>query len=215
MSLSTKSTADTSQTLRRGGAVASFLMAVALFLGPLIYLFGNLRDAMGALGYSLADLLYGPVLGASIMVVMAALRARMGADAPTRMSLANKGAVLAAGAFVLMACIRAANRAYHLHHPELQLEDSSVVLTVWGTLVAGVNGAAWQFLGWMDALVGWAGWTSRKLPRLLSGLFVLAGAPALFVYQWEGVLEPHAGFFAMAVSVWLGVYLLRSRSDTG
>ena len=204
MSLSTKSTADTSQTLRRVGAVASFLMAFALFLGPLIYLFGNLRDAIGALGYSLADLLYGPVLGASIIVVMAALRERIGSDASTRMSLANKGAVLAAGAFVLMACIRAANRHYFLEHNQSDL-------LAWGTLVAGVNGAAWHFLGWVYVLNGWAGWTSRLLPRALSAAYLAAGVPALFLYQWEGPLEPHAGLLALVVSVWLGVFLLRSK----
>ena len=161
MNLQTKSTSEASPALLRWGGIASLLMAAALLIAPVMYLVGNLREAFGALGYSVADLLYGPVFGASLVTVMAALRQRMGQDAPIRMSLANKAAVLAAGAFVLMACIRAANRHYHLIHPGLHLEESSTVLIVWATLVAGVNGAAWHFLGWAYLLVGWAGWTSR------------------------------------------------------
>ena len=45
----------------------------------------------------------------------------------------------AACAFVAVARIRAANRDYHLDHPELHLESSSTVLLVWTTLVAGAD----------------------------------------------------------------------------
>ena len=55
------------------------------------------------------------------------------------MSLAMWAAVLAAGAMVAVACIRAANRHYHIDHPDLHLESSTTVLVVWGTLVAGVS----------------------------------------------------------------------------
>ena len=41
------------------------------------------------------------------------------------MHMAQLVAVLAAGAFVLMTCIRAANRHYHLIHPDLHLEGFS------------------------------------------------------------------------------------------
>jgi hypothetical protein len=99
------------------------------------------------------------------------------------MSLALLTAVLAAGAMVAVACIRAANRHYHLIHPELHLENSPTVLIVWTTLVAGVTGAGWHFLGWALVLVGSAGWTSRRLPRLLSALYLVAGTISLFVYR--------------------------------
>jgi hypothetical protein len=49
---------------------------------------------------------------------------------------------------VAVACIRSANRHYHLIHPELHLEESTSVLVVWTTIVAGVIGAGWHFLGW-------------------------------------------------------------------
>jgi len=55
------------------------------------------------------------------------------------MSLAMWAAVLAAGAMVAVACIRSANRHYHIDHPDLHLESSTTVLVVWGTLVAGVS----------------------------------------------------------------------------
>ena len=47
-------------TLQKWGGLASFLMAVALFVAPLIYLVGDLRHAIGPFAYSLADFLYGP-----------------------------------------------------------------------------------------------------------------------------------------------------------
>jgi hypothetical protein len=57
------------------------------------------------------------------------------------MTLALLAAVLAAAAFVAVACIRSANRQCHLIHPELHLEESTSVLVVWTTIVAGVIGA--------------------------------------------------------------------------
>ena len=147
------------------GGLASFLLAVAFIVAPLIYLMGNLRDAMGPLAYALADFLYGPVWAASLVTAVFALRERMGEYAPRRMNLALLATLLAAGAMVTVACIRAANRHYHIIHPELHLENSSTVLIVWATLVAGVTGAGWHFLGWSLVLLGSAGWTSRRLPR--------------------------------------------------
>jgi hypothetical protein len=47
-----------------------------------------------------------------------------------RMKLALLASFAAACAFVAVACIRSANRHYHLIHPELHLESSSAVLTV-------------------------------------------------------------------------------------
>ncbi|MFN8454633.1 MAG: hypothetical protein U0401_08175 [Anaerolineae bacterium] len=40
------------------------------------------------------------------------------------MTLALLAALLAAGAIIAVACIRSANRHYHLLHPDLHLEDS-------------------------------------------------------------------------------------------
>ena len=196
------------RSLQKAGAIASLLMAVSLPVAAWIYLTGDINSAVGVFGYSVADLLFGPVFGASLVTVIAALRERMRADAPRRMQMAQLAAALAAGAFVLMACIRAANRQYFL------ATDRSDLLA-WSTLVAGVNGAAWHFLGWAYVLVAWAGWTSRQLPRVLSGLYLVAGAAALFVYQWANILEAHAGFFTLVVSIWVGVVLLRAGRASG
>src|SRR5215510_6980930 len=144
--LHSDSNAGTSaQSTQKWGGLASFLLAVAFIVAPTIYLFGNLRDAMGAFSYSVADFLYGPVWAASLVTMVFALRERIGERAPRRMSLALLAAALAAGAMVAVACIRAANRHYHLIHPELHLENSSTVLIVWTTLVAGMTGVGWHF----------------------------------------------------------------------
>ena len=156
--------ANPSSAAMKWGGFASFLLAVTFIVAPLIYFTGNLRDAMGPLAYDLADFLYGPVWAASLVTAVFTLRERMGEYAPRRMSLALLAALLAAGATVAVACIRSANRHYHLMHPELNLEMSSTVLVVWTTLVAGVTATGWHFLGWALVLIGSAGWTSAAFP---------------------------------------------------
>jgi hypothetical protein len=194
---------------RAAALISSILLAVAFVIAPLIYLIGNLRDTLGPLAYDLADFLYGPVWAASLVSVVFVLRERIGERAPRRMWLALLAAVLAAGAMVLVACIRSANRHYHLHHAELHLENSAMVLIVWTTIVAGVTGAGWHFLGWALVLIGSAGWTSRSLPRLLSILYLLAGASALFVYVLPE-LEGNVIILGMVVSIWQGILLWKA-----
>ena len=200
--------ANPGSTATKWGGLASFLLAVASIIAPTIYLFGNLRDAMGPFSYALADFLYGPVWAASLITAVFILRERMGEYAPRRMNLALLATLLAAGAMVTVACIRAANRHYHIIHPELHLENSSTVLIVWTTLVAGVTGAGWHFLGWALVLIGSAGWTSHRLPRLLSALYLLAGITSLFVYVLPELGEI-AALLGIVVSIWQGILLLK------
>ncbi|MCK6626642.1 MAG: hypothetical protein L6R45_15885 [Anaerolineae bacterium] len=196
-------------TIQKWGGLASFLLAVAFIVPAFIYLTGNLREANGPLAYALADFLYGPVWAASFITTILALRERLGEHAPRRMSLALWAALLAAAAMVAVACIRSANRQYHLAHPELHLEESTTVLIVWTTLVAGATGAGWHFLGWAWALVGWAGWTSGRLPRLLTMLYLAVGAVSLFVYVLPHI-EELAITLGLVVSIWQGVVLWKT-----
>jgi len=193
-------------SIQKWGATASFLMAVALIVAPLVYLTGNLDDTGGPVVYALADFLYGPVWAAGLMTAVYALRERLGERAPRLMTLALLVALVAAGAFVTVASIRSANRYYHLTHPDLNLENSTIVLTVWSTLLAGMIGAAWHFLGWVFLLVGTAGWTSGRLPHVLSALYVAAGFAALFVYLLP-TLEGTAVLLGTVVSIWQGLLL--------
>jgi hypothetical protein len=197
---------------RSAALISSILLAVAFVVAPLIYLLGNLRDTLGPLAYDLADFLYGPLWGASLVTAVFVLRERIGERAPRRMSLALLAAALAAGAMVAVACIRSANRHYHLAHPELHLENSSMILIVWTTIVAGVTGAGWHFLGWALVLIGSAGWTSRCLPRLLSGLYLVAGASSLFVYRLPE-LEGNVVMLGMVISIWQGILLWRGKPE--
>jgi hypothetical protein len=191
---------------RSAALISAILLAVAFIVAPLIYLMGNLRDTFGPLSYDVADFLSGPVWAASIVSIVFMLRERIGERAPRRMSLALLTAVLAAGAMVLVACIRSANRHYHLAHPDLHLENASDVLVVWTTLVAGLAGAGWHFLGWALVLIGSAGWTSRLLPRVLSALYLLAGASSLFAYLLPE-LEGNVVILGMIISIWQGILL--------
>lgn len=196
---------------RSTALISSILLTVAFIVAPGIYLLGNLRDAMGPFAYAVADFLYGPVWAASLVALVFMLRERIGERAPRRMSLALLAAVLAAGTMILVACIRSANRQYHLIHPELQLENSQTVLIVWSTLVAGVTGAGWHFLGWALLLIGSAGWTTNILPRILSGLYLVGGIVSLFVYLLPD-MEGLAGMLAIVISIWQGLLLWRSGS---
>jgi hypothetical protein len=196
---------------RSAALISAILLAVAFIVAPFIYLVGNLRDAMGPFSYDVADFLYGPVWAASLVSIVFMLRERIGERAPRRMSLALLAAVLAAGAMVLVACIRSANRHYHLIHPELHLEESSTVLIVWTTLVAGLTGAGWHFLGWALLLIGSAGWMSGQLPRVLSVLYLVGGTISLFVYLLPD-MEGLAGMLGIVVSIWQGLLLWKSGS---
>jgi len=199
-------TRTSSLTTQKWGGLASFLLAVAFIVAPFIYLVGNLRDAIGPFAYALADFLYGPVWAASLVTAVSALRERIGEHASRRMDLALLAATLAAGAMVTVACIRAANRHYHIIHPELHLETSTTVLVVWTTLVAGVNATGWHFLGWALVLVGSAGWTSRRLPRVLSVLYLLGGTSSLFAYVLPDI-EGNAVALGVVMSIWQGILL--------
>ncbi|MBK8783361.1 MAG: hypothetical protein IPO22_16510 [Anaerolineales bacterium] len=197
------------ESMQKWGGLASFLLAVAIVSSASIYLAGNLRDAMGPFTYSLADFLYGPVWAASLIIAVIALRERIGVYAPRRMDLALLASIAASCAFVAVACIRSANRHYHLIHPDLHLESSITVLTVWATLVAGVIGAAWHFFGWALLLIGSAGWASKRLPRILVALYFLGGVMSLFVYLLPE-LEGGAFVMSVVVSVWQGIFLLKA-----
>jgi hypothetical protein len=203
-------------TVQKWGGLASFPLAAAFIVAPLIYLTGDLRSATGPITYHLADFLYGPVWAASLVTATFALRERVGERAPRRMSLALLAALLAAGAMVLVACIRSANRSYHILHPELHLEMSTPVLVVWTTIVAGVTGAGWHFLGWALVLTGSAGWASGRIQRPLCALYLVGGIAALFVYVFP-TLEGAAALLGVGWAVWQGILLWkgeRSQSST-
>jgi hypothetical protein len=193
-------------TINKWGALASFLLAVSFVVAPLIYLIGNLRDIFGVITYDLADFLYGPILSASIVTMIYVLRERIGASASRRMDLALLAAVLSAVGMAAVAFIRASNRQYHLIHPELNLEDSTTVLIVWTTLVAGANAIGFHFLGWAFVLLGSASWTSRIFPRLLNGFYFLAGVSSLFVYRFSE-LEGLVLLLGIIIGIWQGILL--------
>lgn len=204
--------AEANATMQKWGGVASFLLAPAFIVPSLIYLTGNLRDATGPLAYDLADFLYGPVWAASLITAVFALRERMAGQAPRRSNLALLAAFVAAAAMVSVALIRSSNRHYHLLHPELNLENSIPVLVVWTTLVAGVTATGWHFLGWSFTLLGSAGWTSGRLPRGLSGLYLAAGAAALFVYLLPNIEGLVITLF-MVASIWQGILLWKAEPE--
>lgn len=195
--------------VQRWGGLASFLLAVAFLVPPWIYLTGNVRAASGPVVYALADVLYGPIWAASLVTAVFALRERIGARAPRRMSLALLAALVAAGAMVAVACIRSANRQYLLSHPELSEDLSTTLLLAWTTIVTGVLATGLHFLGWALLLVGSTGWASRSLPRVLSALYLVAGTAALLVYLLPD-MEGAVVALGVVLSIWQGIVLWKA-----
>jgi hypothetical protein len=195
-------------TINKWGGLASFLIAASFIVAPLIYLTGNLRDTIGVFTYDLADFLYGPILSASLVTVIYVLRERIGENAFRRMDLALLAAVLSAVGMAAIAFFRASNRHYHLLHPELNLENSTTVLIVWTTLVAGMSSLGFHFLGWTFVLLGSASWTSRLFPRVLNVLYFLAGIAGLFVYLFQE-LEGLVLLLGTIIGIWQGILLLK------
>jgi hypothetical protein len=195
-------------TINKWGGLASFLIAASFIVAPLIYLTGNLRDTIGVFTYDLADFLYGPILSASLVTVIYVLRKRIGENAFRRMDLALLAAVLSAVGMAAIAFFRASNRHYHLLHPELNLENSTTVLIVWTTLVAGMSSLGFHFLGWTFVLLGSASWTSRLFPRVLNVLYFLAGIAGLFVYLFQE-LEGLVLLLGTIIGIWQGILLLK------
>jgi hypothetical protein len=193
-------------TINKWGGLASFLLAVAFSAAPMIYLTGNLQDAMGVFAYDLADFLYGPILSAGLITLTYVLRERIGERASRRMDLALLAAVISAAGMAAVAFIRASNRHYHLNHPELNLENSTTVLIVWTTLVAGVNAIGFHFLGWTFVLLGSAGWASQLFPPLLNVFYLLAGVSSWFVYRFSE-LEGLVLLLGTMIGIWQGFLL--------
>lgn len=203
---------QTDAKIQKWGSLGSFLLAITFFIPAMIYLVGDLRTAIGQFAYNIADFLYGPVWSASLVTMVFVLREKIGVHAPRRMSLALSASILAAGTMVMVALIRSSNRHYHIIHPELNLESSMPVLVVWTTLIAGLSAAGWHFLGWAQILIGSSGWTSRRLPRLLSLLYLTAGTVSLFIYLFPGT-EGLGILLGMVISIWQGVLLWMAKAN--
>jgi hypothetical protein len=198
-------------TINKLGGVASLLLAVSFIVAPLIYLVGNLRDTFGVLLYDLADFLYGPVVSASLITLIYALRELIGKSAFRRMDLALLAAVLSVVGMAAVAFIRASNRDYHLLHPELNLENSSTVLIIWTTLVAGMSSLGFHFLGWTFVLLGSASRTSRLFPSVLNVLYFVVGIAGVFVYLFQE-LEGLVLLLGAIIGIWQGILLFRNDS---
>jgi tryptophan-rich sensory protein len=201
---------DSAQALQRWGGIAAFALAFAAIGANGVYLTGNLNEPGGILAYDVADFLAGPVWAASLVTMVLALREHIGELAPRRMNLALGIALLAAAAMLSVALMRSANRHYHLIHPELHLGDS-YVMVVWTTLIAGISATAFHLYGWASVLIGWAGQASKRIPVVLSALYVAVGVAALFVYL-QPELEGAVLMFGSLTLIWQGILLLGSRS---
>ena len=158
----------------RWGAVASFALAVVMIVAPLLYLTSSPNNPEGLLGYRIADLLYGPVLGACFAGSITVIKVYVGQKAPRRMNAALIAAALAALAMVVTAALRSSNRAYFLEHNAPMVAGMQVVPSI---LSAGKF-----FLGWSMILMGSASWSARTFPRPLAVLAMVAGTLEMLTF---------------------------------
>lgn len=197
-------------TMVRCGAIACFLLAASYF-APWIY-FGRPPQGVGLSSYDLADLLYGPVWGASLVTAIFVMRERFAGWAPRRMTLALLAATLAAGASVSVALIRSTNRHYLARHTELNETMVNTLLTAWTTIVTGLIATRYHYLGWTLVLLGTVVWSNRRQDRVLSRLYMVGGITSLFSYlQQEG--PNGAALFGVILSIWQGIRLWRDEPD--
>lgn len=209
--------------LQKWGGVASFVLVVASIGSGLVYLMGDIHAPLGPFTYAMADFLFGPVWAAGLITAVLALRERIGGRASQRMNLALLAAAFAAAAMIATACIRGSNRSYVLRYPELGLlpvnpipDVSRAVLIVWTTLVEGLIAAGLHFLAFAFVLTGWAGWSSRRLPRLLSALYLAIGIPTLFstllAVRHESLAVSSEGgvLLSLVAFIWQGIVLLKA-----
>lgn len=198
-------------TMVRCGAIACFLLA-ASFLAPLIYFFGGPPQGVGLSSYDLADFMYGPVWGASLVTAIFVLRERFAGWAPRRMTLALLAATAAAGVSVSVALIRSTNRYYLAKHSELNGTMEATLLTAWTTIVTGLIATRYHCLGWALVLLGTAVWSNRRQDRVMSGLYMVGGITSLFGYlQPEG--DMGGALFGVILSIWQGIRLWRDDPD--
>jgi hypothetical protein len=78
--------------------------------------------------------------------------------------------------------------------------------------VAGVTAAGCHFLGWSFVLLGSAGWSTCRLPRVLSALYLATGTMSLFAYLYKDFDLSIAPLVAV-VSIWQGILLWKAESE--
>lgn len=198
-------------TTNKWGALASFLLAISFIVAPLIYLMGNLRDSFGIFSYTVADFLYGPILSASLITVTYILREKISKHSK-RMDFALLASILASVGIAAVAFMRASNRQYHVLHPELNLENNQTVLLIWSTIITGLSGLGFHFLGWSYILIGSASWKTKFFPNILNILYFLTGIMALFSYLARDA-ENSVAMFAAIISIWQGILLWKSNAE--
>jgi hypothetical protein len=190
-------------TLRKWGALASFVLVATFITSPLIVvIYLTTPYPSGHIGYQFADFLSGPLWAASLMMVVFALRERIGERAPRRMLIVLLAATLSAALMICVAMFRSVHRDFHFYHPALRIVVSALIA------------AGRHFLGWALLALASVGWTTRQLPRGLSALWFVSGILSLFAYLLAGYSEQVSNTYdglawlLYAIpTIWLGLLL--------
>lgn len=173
---------------QKWAAIACVVLPVATTASGLIMVTGP-TEPLRLSRYDLAEFLGGPVVAVCLITIMLVLREKIGESAKNRMTVALIAAVLAAAAAITVGMIRTANRQYLAHHTEMNDSAWMAPMITWGTIIIGIQMAGLHFLGWALMLVGWSGWTSQKLPRILCVGYLGVALLAMFAYlNEEGVM---------------------------
>jgi hypothetical protein len=214
-------------TTQKWGGLASFILVGIFAVAPVIYLvalpaatglaltdFGDpfkLRPVLANPVFDLGDFLFGPVWGTSLIVAVFALREYFGESAPRRMLLALLAAGLSAGLFVGGASIQTIGRHYTALHSELDVATYEAIFRASSIVVPGLTSAGRHFLGWSLIMVGSAGLTTKRLPRLLCVFYLVGGFPSLVAYLFPGLGEVVL-ILGLVWGIWEGIILWRAGS---
>ena len=200
---------------QRWGGAASMVLGIVVVLGPLIYFTNAVRDPLSPFGYAIADLMYGPVLAASLVGSMSVIKEEIGDKASRRMAFALIAASLAALALVTAAIMRSGNRAYFIRYEQDMGKEEyaaimrTILMTVQGTIRTGHH-----FIGWSLLLMGSASWNSGLFPRPLIVLALIAGLLNFFTYLLPEAEELPTVLLTGIWAIWQGVALWRRGSGS-
>lgn len=203
-------------TFQKWGALASFVVAATFFASPLIVvIYLTTPYPSGRVWYQFSDFLSGPLWAASLMMVVFALRERVGERAPRRMSIVLLAATLSTGLLICAAIIRSVHRDFQYFNPTRMDETSLLlILNTLSVVVPAVVAAGRHFLGWMLLALASVGWTTLQLPRGMSALFAISGVLSLLAYLWAvypeqpaDVLNGLAWLMFAIPMIWLGIML--------
>lgn len=160
-------------------------------------------DAPSAFRIFFAEIHVGTIFYSILIILIAlSLQERMQASAPNLMRLAVIAIVISSALTITFAIAGSVG-----HSPMISAQDVSAY-KAFLVMLLGLSAAANHIGGWGMLLIGWVGFRTRSLPRLLSCFILASGVLSVFGFANSQVDAINTVLFLISF-LWLGVVLLR------